>query len=47
MNFKIYLQSPSWIAQGWQEENEGKTEIKKSEFLEKEKSFLDQIKSIF
>ena len=28
-------------------EKEGKTEIQKSEYLENEKSFLDEIKNIF
>ena len=43
------LHSSSYLDNWWlhQEEKEGKTEIQKIEYLEKEKSFLDEIKSIF
>ena len=40
----------SWInrwSNGWQEEKEWKTKIQKLEYLENEKSFLDEIKNIF
>ena len=40
MNIKICLG-------GWQEEKEGKMEIQRFEYLENEKSFLDEIKNIF
>ena len=45
INFKIYLQSASEAMAD--REKEGKTEIQKLEYLEKEKSFLDEIKSIY
>ena len=44
------IQDLSWIelsSNGWQGEQEGKMEIQKFEYLEKEKSFLDEIKNIF
>ena len=45
INLKIYLRSTSKaMADG---EIEGKTEIQKFEYLENEKSFLDEIKNIF
>ena len=45
MNFKIYLRSASnAIGDG---EKEGRMEIQKSEYLENEKSFLDEIKNNF
>ena len=45
INFKTYLQSTSIaMADG---KKEGKTEIQKLEYLENEKSFLDEIKNIF
>ena len=46
MNFKIYLWlSPKAIAD--RQKNGGETEIQKCEYLENEKSFLDEIKNIF
>ena len=46
MNFKIYLwSSPKAIAD--RQKKEGETEIQKCEYLENEKSFLDEIKNIF
>ena len=45
INFKVYLGSSSRsMADG---EKEGKMEIQKSEYLENEKNFLDEIKNIF
>ena len=45
MNFKIFLGSTSKaMAQGKKEE---KAKIQKLEYLENEKSFLDEIKNIF
>ena len=45
INFKIYLRSTSrqWLTG----KKEGKMEIQKFEYLENEKSYLDEIKSIF
>ena len=45
IDFKIYLRSASEAMAD--REKEGKTEIQKLEYLEKEKSFLDEIKSIY
>ena len=47
---KSNLQDLSWIklsSNGWQGEKEGKKEIHKSEYLENEKSFLDEVKNNF
>ena len=44
--FKIYIQS-SCKAMAGSGENEEKTEMQKFEYLENEKRFLDEIKSIF
>ena len=46
MNFKIFLGSAS-KAMADRGKKEGKTEIKNFEYLENEKSFLDEIKNIF
>ena len=46
MKFKIYLRSTS-KGMADREKNRGKTEIQKLEYLENEKSFLDEIKNIF
>ena len=35
------------LSNGWHAEKEGRTEIQKSEYLENEKSSLEEIKSIF
>ena len=43
MNFKIYL----WSSSKGQVEKEGRIEIQKIEYLQDEKSFLEEIKSIF
>ena len=43
------LQDWSWIklsSNGWQGEKEGKVEIQKFEYLNNEKSFLDEMKNI-
>ena len=45
VNFKIYIQSTSKAMADWGEK--GRTEIQKSEYLENEKNFLDEIKNIF
>ena len=45
IKFKIYLGSTSKAMAD--REKEGKTEIQKLEYLENEKSFLDEIKNIF
>ena len=41
------LSSINLKSNGWQGEKEGKMEIQKFKYLENEKSFLDEIKSIF
>ena len=46
INFNIYLWSTS-KAMTDREKKEGKTEIQKFEYLENEKSFLDEVKNIF
>ena len=46
MNFKIYFRSSS-KEMAEQVEKKGSTEIRKIEYLENEKSFLDEIKSSF
>ena len=45
MNFKIFLDQP--LKQWLTGKKKGKTEIQKLEYLENEKSFLDEIKNIF
>ena len=45
INFKIILDQP--LKQWLTGRKEGKVEIQKLEYLENEKSFLDEIKSIF
>ena len=45
-SFKIFLESTS-EAMADREKKEGKTNIQKFEYLEKEKSLLDEIKNIF
>ena len=45
-NFKIFLESTSKAMADWGKKV-GKTNIQKFEYLEKEKSFLDEIKNIF
>ena len=50
VNFKIYLRPISKAVadvRGRGAGGEGKTKIQKSEYLEDEKSFLDEIKNIF
>ena len=46
MNFKIYLQSSSKAVADSQKKREGQ-KYKKFEYLENEKSFLDEIKKTF
>ena len=46
INFKIYLKSSSQ-AMADREKKRGRVEIQKFEYLENEKSFLDEIKNIF
>ena len=46
INFNIYISSPS-KAIAVKEKKEGKIEIQKFKYLENEKSFIDEIKSIF
>ena len=46
INFKIFLGSSS-KAMGDRKKKEGKTKIQKFEYLENEKSFLDEIKNSF
>ena len=47
MNFKIYRRSSSKSMADKQVERKVMTEIQKFEYLENEKSFLDEIKRIF
>ena len=42
----MFLESPS-KAMGDREKKEGKTKTQKFEYLENEKSFLDELKNIF
>ena len=46
MNFKVYLGSSS-KAMADREKKDGRMEIQKFEYLEDERSFLDEIKNIF
>ena len=46
MNFKIFFQSAS-KAMADRKKKEGKMKIQKFEYLENEKSFLDETKNIF
>ena len=41
------LSSINFWSNGWQEEKERNRKIQKSEYLEKEKSFLNEIKNLF
>ena len=45
INFRFIFNQP--LKQWLTEEKEGKMEIQKSEYLENEKSFLDETKNIF
>ena len=47
LNVFLFRQLIILQSNGRQVEKEGKVEIQKIEYLEKEKSFLDQMKSIF
>ena len=42
-----HLSSIILLANGWQAKKEGKTETQKFEYLDNQKSYLDEIKSIF
>ena len=46
-NFKIFLESTSKAMADRRGKKEGKVKIQKFEYLENEKSFLDEIKNIF